>query len=237
MTVTDELRWVANCDHLCQCCGGEECCRHCPERIRELCHRFRLCRRGMCLCSDMDTVLMAAFADGDDRAFDALYQRNLDGARKLALRFVGNWQDACDIAQDAFLRVIAHRHRWRPTAKFQAWFYRIVVNLSLKRCNRSTFVTSLSDGAEAEEGAAEEPAVLVMAEDPEKVLLAAEEAGQLHWALEQLPKRQQQALWLWAQGASYQQIAQHLGCSLSAVETLLHRAKRNLRKRMVGKPR
>ncbi len=79
--------------------------------------------------------------------------------------------------------------------------------------------------------------MLVMAEDPEKVLLAAEEAGQLHWALEQLPKRQQQALWLWAQGASYQQIAQHLGCSLSAVETLLHRAKRNLRKRMVGKPR
>ncbi|MCS7186338.1 MAG: RNA polymerase sigma factor [Armatimonadetes bacterium] len=225
----EDLRCSEICNQVCHRFGTEDCCQYCPERVRELCRKFQLCKGGECLCSDTDTLLMAAFADGDEIAFCDLYRRNLEWARKLAFKFLGNWQDACDLAQEAFLRVIANRDRWKPEAKFKTWFHRIVVNLSLKRRNFPVEVESLDEFDETK-GSAGEIRLTPVVESPETNLLAAEQMRLLQLAIESLPKRQRQALVLWSQGASYQQIAQHLGCSLSAVETLLHRAKRNLRK-------
>ncbi len=231
--VSQNLSCIPNCDRFCCKLGKEDCCRLCPERVRELCQRFQLCKHGECLCSDTDTLLMAAFADGDELAFDDLYRRNFNWARNLAFNLLGNWQDACDVAQEAFMKVIATRKRWKPAAKFQTWFHRIVVNTSLKRRNARTQASSLSKlnlGEDLTEET-EETETLLVVESPEAILLEAEQMEQLQSAIEGLPERHRQVLCLWAQGASYRQIADHLGCSLSAVETLLHRAKRNLRKR------
>lgn len=230
--VVENLRCSDRCALFCHKFGAETCCQYCPERVRELCRRFQLCRQGECLCCDMDTLLMAAFADGDELAFDALYRRNMEWARKLAFRLLGNWHDACDVVQDAFLRIFSNRNRWRPKAKFQTWFHRIVVNLSLKRRSVPMSVSTLSELTESEEASTDEGATLLVVESPEATLISAEQMEQLQFAIEKLPERQRQALSLWAQGFSYCQIAQHLNCSISAVETLLHRAKRNLRKQM-----
>lgn len=229
MIAAEHFGCMVCCHQLCCRFEGKDCCRFCPERVRELCQRFQLCRRGECLCSDTDTLLMAAFADGDDSAFDVLYRRNCDWAINLAFKFLGNRDDAWDVAQEAFLKVIANRNRWKPAAKFQTWFRRIVTNLSLKRGRSQNQVSPFSEfeDEESELLGGEKGAVV---ESPEATLLAVEQEEQLQRALERLPERQREALLLWSQGASYRQIAQHLGCSLSAVETLIHRAKRKLHK-------
>lgn len=232
--VSQNLHCISNCERFCCKFGTEDCCQFCSERVRELCHRFQLCKHGKCFCSDTDTLLMAAFVDGDELAFDDLYRRNFDWARKLAFKLLGNWQDACDVAQEAFMKVIASRKRWKPEAKFQTWFHRIVINTSLKRRNARMKFQSLSE-LDLGDDLTEEVEVLPSVESPEAILLEAERMEQLQSAIERLPERQRRALYLWAQGSSYRQIADRLGCSLSAVETLLHRAKQNLRKRFFKK--
>ncbi|MCS7264609.1 MAG: RNA polymerase sigma factor [Armatimonadetes bacterium] len=225
----ENLRCSEICNQVCRRFGTEDCCQYCPERVKKLCHKFQLCKRKECLCSDTDTLLMAAFADGDEIAFSDLYHRNLEWARKLAFKFLGNWQDACDLAQEAFLKIIANRDCWKPEAKFKTWFHRIVVNLSLKWRKLSAEVPLLNEFGETND-LTDDVKMLPSVESPEANLLAAEQEELLKIALDRLPERQRRALILWSQGASYRQIAQHLGCSISAVETLLHRAKKNLRK-------
>ncbi len=63
-------------------------------------------------------------------------------------------------------------------------------------------------------------------------MLEREFLATLQNALETLPSRQRKAFSLWQQGYSYRQIAQALGCSPSAVESLLHRARQTLKKRL-----
>ena len=216
------LRCDVGCPERCRRFGAEKCCECCPERVAELCRRFRLCRQGKCLCSDLDTLLMAAFADGDGAAFDALYHRNADWVRRLAAQIVGDWQEAQDIAQDAFLRVITARARWQATARFRTWMHRIVVNLSRKQRSRLKAVESLE--ALMEEGEENLP---ITGKSPEEV-------AHLEDAIQQLPSRQREAINWWLQGISIVEIAQRLGCSRQAVDALLHRARETLRRQIGG---
>jgi len=221
------LQCSESCRKRCHQFGTETCCQGCPQRVADLCKRFRLCRHGECLCSDPDTLLMAAFADGDNSAFDALYRRNYDWVQKLAYQILRNRQDAQDVAQDAFLRVIASRKNWRATARFRSWMHRIVVNLCLKRQKRLLRQETISLEELSEDLDELPPELLSTGED-----LAKEAAEVLQDALSHLPQRQRQVLELRLQGYSISQIARLLGCSRGAVDALLHRARKSLRKRL-----
>jgi RNA polymerase sigma-70 factor (ECF subfamily) len=170
---------------------------------------------------------MAAFADGDNFAFDALYRRNYDWVQRLAYQILRNQQDAEDIAQEAFLRVIASRNHWQATARFRSWMHRIVVNLCLKwqKNFRRQEAISLESWLENLD---ELPLELLSTEEDS----ARETAEVLQDALSHLPERQRQAVELRLQGYSISQIARLLGCSRGAVDALLHRARKSLRKRL-----
>jgi RNA polymerase sigma-70 factor (ECF subfamily) len=170
---------------------------------------------------------MAAFADGDDFAFDALYRRNYDWVQRLAYQILRNQQDAQDIAQDAFLRVIASRNNWQATARFKTWMHRIVVNLCLKR-QKSLRRQEAISLEELLEDFDELPLGLLSPEGD----LARETAEVLQDAFSHLPERQRQVVELRLQGYSIPQIARLLGCSRGAVDALLHRARKSLRKRL-----
>ncbi len=219
------------CAQQCQQFGHEACYRSCPPRVRELCQRFQLCRRGECWCTDPDTLLMAAFADGEEDAFHRLYLRNKAWAERLAFQFTHHWQDAQEVVQEAFLRVIAFKHRWKAVARFRTWFHRIVVNLCKKHQRRRQGIDSIEPFVVLEDETAEGlPERLISTETPEMVLLTEELTKCLEEALDRLPPRQRQVLALWVQGRSYQQIAEATGLSLSAITALLHRARATLRK-------
>jgi RNA polymerase sigma-70 factor (ECF subfamily) len=66
---------------------------------------------------------------GDTKAFRVLVERNQSFVYTLAYRFVGNVNDAEDIAQETFVRLWKNLHRYKPEIKLTTWLYKIVTNL------------------------------------------------------------------------------------------------------------
>jgi len=173
---------------------------------------------------DSDEALMAMVARGDERAYRALTRRHLPAVLALARRILGNTADAEDVAQEAMLRVWVHAPRWRPLALFRTWLTRVVVNLCLDRKRRAPWVELEAAGEIAD-------TALGVGEQIERSELDARLAA----AIDRLPIRQRTAIALtYSEGMSNAQVAEVLGTSVSAVETLLVRGKQNLR-RALGK--
>jgi RNA polymerase sigma-70 factor, ECF subfamily len=153
-----------------------------------------------CHCSsgDPDTLLMSRLAGGDEAAFDPLFRRNADRAYQIARRLLPIPQDAEDVAQEALLQVFASRSRWKPTARFTTWLYRIVVNLSLKRLRKAKTATAFALAAPPpdEEGPAGREAQAPPADEPEQVLLKKELAEAVVQAVNALPPNQRMAVTL-----------------------------------------
>lgn len=173
---------------------------------------------------ESDEALMARIAGGDQRAFRTLAGRHVPAMLGLARRVLGNSADAEDVVQEAMLRVWTHAPRWQPLALFRTWLTRVVVNLCLDRKRRAQWVDLEAAGeiADPSPGAAE------MSERSERDRLVAA-------AIDALPARQRAAIALtYGDGMSNAEVAEVLGTSVSAVETLLVRGKQNLR-RALGK--
>jgi RNA polymerase sigma-70 factor (ECF subfamily) len=169
---------------------------------------------------DSDEALMARVAGGDERAFQLLSRRHLPAMLGLARRILGNAAEAEDVAQEAFMRVWTHAPRWQPLAQFRTWLTRVVINLCLDRKRRAPWVDleTAGDIVDPAPGAGEK------AEDDERERMLAA-------AIEKLPVRQRSAIVLtYGDGMSNAQVAEILDTSVSAVETLLVRAKQNLRR-------
>ena len=169
---------------------------------------------------DSDEALMARVARGDERAFQMLSRRHLPAMLGLARRILGNAAESEDVAQEAFLRVWTHAPRWQPLAQFRTWLTRIVVNLCLDRKRRAPWVDleAAGDIVDPTPGATERAE-------------ADERQGMVTAAIGKLPVRQRDAIMLtYSEGMSNAQVAEILGTSVSAVETLLVRGKQNLRR-------
>lgn len=172
-----------------------------------------------------DEELMARVAGGDEPAFRLLSRRHLRRALALARRVSGNDADAEEIVQEALLRVWINAPRWRPTAAFRTWFYRVVVNLCLNRRRRKPFA------ALEEAGDPVDPAP-----DAAAALERRQTDGLVAAAVAALPERQRAAIVLtYHDGLSNAETADVLETSVSSVETLLVRAKRALRAALGGK--
>jgi RNA polymerase sigma-70 factor, ECF subfamily len=173
---------------------------------------------------DSDEALMARVARGDERAFQVLSRRHLPAMLGLARRILGNAGDAEDVAQEAFVRVWTHAPRWQPLAQFRTWLTRVVVNLCLDRKRRAPWVDLEAAGDVVDpEPRADEKAET---DERERMLTA---------AIGKLPARQRDAIMLtYTEGMTNAQVAEILGTSVSAVETLLVRGKQNLRRTLEG---
>lgn len=170
--------------------------------------------------SDQD--LLALTAGGDQVAFARLLQRHQGRVYALAFRFSRDRQDAEELAQEIFLKVWRHARTFKGRAAFSTWLYRLAVNTCLshrhKKKNAPGPLPLPDDLAGTSETAADG-------------IVARERAKLLARALDALPGRQKMALILANfEGKSYEQIALIMAISVSAVETLLFRARRNLGK-------
>ena len=169
---------------------------------------------------DGDEALMARIARGDQSAFRALARRHLPAMVGLARRILGNAAEAEDVAQEAMLRVWTHAPRWQPLAAFRTWLTRVVVNLCLDRKRRAPWVELEAAGEIVD--AAPGPGERIEEDERERLLAS---------AIDRLPARQRTAIVLtYTEGMSNAQVAEMLGTSVSAVETLLIRGKQNLRR-------
>jgi len=177
---------------------------------------------------------MARVAKGDNDAFEILVNRHQTSVLSLIYRFIGDRTRAKDLAQEVFLRVWQAARSYKPQAKFTTWIYRITANLclnELKSSRRKKWLQFLRFGDNLENTV--EETLVDDTPSPEDLLLAKERSRQIANALQSLPENQRMALILKRyDDLSYQEIAKVIGCSVSAVESLLVRAKRSLQEKL-----
>ena len=162
-----------------------------------------------------DEDLMLAAGRGDMTAFGELVRRHQTTAWRAAYRLLGGAAEAEDAAQDAFLKILDAAQRYRPTASFRTYLYRVVTRLCLDRLQRKRpiYVDRLPPRASDDPG-------------PPDVLARQEDKRAIRRALEALPARQRAALILrHFEDLSYQEIADAMDISVKAVERLLARAR------------
>lgn len=182
---------------------------------------------------EQEKALVKGLRAGEEGAFRQMVAQYQQLVGNVCFGFVQQQQDAEEVVQEVFVEVYRKISQFREEARFSTWLYRIAVNRSLNflaaRKRRRRFrLSGLLTGAE--EGLPQVPAKQRSAQEE----LEAEDLRRaLRAALERLPERQQIAFVLRKyEDMSYQQIAGVLDCSVSSVESLIHRATRNLRKHL-----
>jgi len=164
-----------------------------------------------------------------EESFRTLVAEHQEMVINTCYRFVFNREDAEDLAQDVFIEVFRSLEQFREEAKLSTWIYRIAVTKSLdhlRRLKRKKRFSSLKRIIGIEDPSAE---IAAPCNNPAEALAANEQAVILQEALGTLPDSQKTAFLLSKQeGFSNQEIADILKTSVSAVESLVHRAKKNL---------
>lgn len=175
--------------------------------------------------------LIQQLREGDELAFKSLVATYQDMVFNTALGIVQNAEDAEDVAQEVFIQVFRSIDQFKGDARLSTWIYRITTTKALdhirsrRRKKRFAFITSLFG---ANDELVHEP---IDFQHPGVALDRKEQAALLFRMIEQLPENQKVAFTLHkTEGLSYQEIADVMELSVSAVESLLFRARQNLRK-------
>jgi RNA polymerase sigma factor (sigma-70 family) len=175
--------------------------------------------------------LLIQLQKGNETAFKTLVETHQKRVFNIVLAIVQNFEEAEDVSQEVFMEVYQSVHKFRGDSKISTWLYRIATTKALeeirkkKTAKRFAFFTSLfGDSSD----------VLYDSADfvhPGVVLEQKENAIFLFKAIKQLPENQKIAYTLSnIEGLSYHEITEVMEMSLSSVESLLFRAKANLKK-------
>ncbi len=185
---------------------------------------------------DPDVQLMLRLQAGDGAALGELLRRNAARVLSLAFRYLGDRAAAEDVVQETFLKLYQARERYRPDAPFGAYLLRIATNVCLSQLRRKRARSLDADDGDGdgERGrGADVPDPSVVA--PGQALADDELASRVRDAVQQLPDRQRMAILLNKfEGLDYQQVADHLGLTVPATKSLLHRARMALKDVLEG---
>jgi RNA polymerase sigma-70 factor, ECF subfamily len=173
--------------------------------------------------SETDEDLMARVTQGDHAACRQLVERHLGPIYAVAYRTLGDRAAAEDVAQEVMTRLWAHAARWRPgPARLTTWLHRVALNLCFDQLARRR--TQARHPAPEPIDTGRDAVTLVQERDVREHVRA---------ALQSLPDTQRAAITLCHyEGISNAEAAEILGVSVEALESLLARARRNLRERL-----
>jgi len=184
-----------------------------------------------------DVQLMLDVKSGDDSSFELLLRKYRTPVVNFLYRMVRDAAAAEDLAQEVFLRVYRARGQYLPKARFTTWMFRIATNLALNALRDGRYhqmevsidqpaVAYSSDGESNQPG----PEIPDRQASIELELIRRDRADRIRRAVESLPEKQRAAVLLHKyQEMDYDQIARILGCSESALKSLLFRAYETLR--------
>ena len=161
-------------------------------------------------------------------AFESIFTRYYPLVYRLAYRYVGQVDEAEDIAQEVFMRFYHLPPLATNEAQQRAWLCRVAINLGLNvlRKRKSRFEQEMHIDTVAQES------LLDSAEErnPERFVLAGEQAERVRSILAQLPERQQVCLMLRSIGFSYEEIAEATGIPITSIGSVLARAMQAFRR-------
>lgn len=182
----------------------------------------------------LEEELITRSQNGDINAFEELVARYERKVYAIAYRFMGNQEDASDLAQEAFLKAYQSIKNFRQEASFSTWICRIISNVcrdelrKLKRKNQ----TSLDEEVWLAEGAVTKQ-IKDTGLTPEQVYEHKELKGYLQSLINNLNTEYRMVVILRdIQGYSYVEIAEMLDCSLGTVKSRLNRARKALREQI-----
>lgn len=189
---------------------------------------------------DDDKGLIRAIQFGDRNAFDELVLRHKDRLFNLIYRFLGDYQEANDCAQETLIKVFKSIKNFRFESTFSTWLFRIAVNTcknrlksSAYRWGKKTVSLETPDGSSHDNPVVEivngSPSPVVQLEKKEKMMRIQE-------ALSSLPEEQNRVVVLRdIEGLSYQEIADITGLNPGTVKSRLARGRLALRSELKGK--
>lgn len=176
----------------------------------------------------IDFTLMERIGAGDHQAFRELVERHQNAVIGTVAKMLGNASESEDIAQQVFLRIWRNAKRYRPDAKFTTYLFTITRNLVFNESRRKSRKKEVSSDEREENSNC-----LVEASpdrQPDAELLQAELQQAVDAAIASLPETQRMAVVLRRyEQLSYEEIAETLELSVSAVKSLLFRARTTLR--------
>jgi RNA polymerase sigma-70 factor (ECF subfamily) len=195
--------------------------------------------------SDESERLARAFIEGDRSAFDRLVIMHQDLVFRVCLRFLGDYDEAEDCAQEVFIKVSRYLPGFRFESGFATWLYRVAVNtckniLSSRdyRMKRQRVRLYGSGRAEAGEDLDENVAAALPDDSPSPADEAAgrEIYGIIREAIDSLPVQQKLVVVLRdMEGRSYEEIAGITGLRMGTVKSQLSRARERIREAVKGK--
>jgi RNA polymerase sigma-70 factor (ECF subfamily) len=178
---------------------------------------------------------MLRVKQGDTAAFTELVEKYKQPIMNLVYRTIRDPTEAEDLAQNVFVQVFKSAPRYKNTAKFSTWLFTIARNLCLNEIRRRSRHPAESLDVPHPE---QEDQPLHQFEDkktfsPPESLLHGELARKIEEAMADLPENQRSAILLCRQeDLSYEEIAEVLGCSVSATKSLIHRGRETLKEKL-----
>ena len=185
--------------------------------------------------SDLDAALMLLVKRGDRAAFAELVGKYQQPLFNFICRTLRDEAESEDVAQNVFLQVYKSRQRYEPTAKFSTWLFTIARNLCLNEIRRRSRhpAESIDQNQTDNEEQPQRQYVDSKTDLPANHVLHGELAGKIEQAIAELPETQRTAILLCRQDElSYEEIADILGCSLSATKSLIHRGRETLKEKL-----
>lgn len=169
-----------------------------------------------------DIEIIRAIANREERALSALYELYAERIYNTALSYTKKEVDAEEVTQDVFMKIYKNATNFRGKSTVSTWIYRIAINTSLnylKKKNRFIFFKKNFIGSPT-----------ITFEHPGVLLENKENAATLYQVMDDLPDNQKTAFILsYVEELPRQEVADIMDTSLKAVESLLQRAKKNMR--------
>jgi len=186
---------------------------------------------------DSDVSLMLAFQNGDISSFEKLVKKYKERIINIIYQFIGERNEAEDLAVEVFSRVYRAAKSYEPKAKFTTWLYKITTNLCLNEIRKKAKVQTISLSEPISTGGGKEEELIEKIADtapsPQQILERKERNALIRKAIDSLPAKQRMATILQVyEGLSYKEVSRILGCSVKSVERRLYWARTNLKKKL-----
>ena len=177
-----------------------------------------------------DEFLIKRFVSDDESAFEELFGRYKQKIFNLVYRYIGPYPETEELTQDVFIKVYKSAQTFKGKSKFSTWIYRIAVNTCLNYKKKKRLVMESLDKSGTQ---LVKELVAPDSTTPEEQFTRARKMAIIQQALDSLLPNQKIAFILSKyDGFSYAEIGEIMNVSISSVESLLFRAKQQLKKEL-----
>lgn len=189
-----------------------------------------------------DESFVRAFQAGDKNAFDALVLRHKERVFHMCYRFLGDYGEADDSAQEVFVKIYTSLKGFRGESTFSTWLYRITANTCKNKLksfryrfkSRTVSIGAIGDAHETEKGSCALD-IEDIAQSPADSMETKERDALIQRAIDALPHSQKTVIILrHIEGMSYEEIAEVTGFTLGTVKSKIARARLRLKDELKG---